>query len=102
MSSQNETPVDEFEILETETEGGEIEAQLEELDFIESNAASEVEEAPTETVELSGSELESFEAAAIEDVEFIEVERLESIIESVLFASDRPVSLASLKLVFKG
>ena len=42
------------------------------------------------------------ESAAIEEVQFVEDEQLESIIESVLFASDRPVSLASLKLVFKG
>lgn len=53
-------------------------------------------------VDLSGTELDSFESAAIEEEEFIEEERLESIIESVLFASDRPVSLASIKMVFKG
>lgn len=53
-------------------------------------------------VSVEGTELDGFEAAAIEDVEFVEEERLESIIESVLFASDRPVSLASLKLIFKG
>lgn len=52
--------------------------------------------------ELEGSELESFEAAAIEETEFVEDEKLRSILESVLFASDRPVSLASLKLVFRG
>lgn len=55
-----------------------------------------------ETVQLEGTELDSFEAAPIEEQEFIEEERLESIIESILFASDRPVSLASIKLVFKG
>lgn len=53
-------------------------------------------------VELDGSELDGFESADIEDIQFIEDERLESIIESILFASDRPVSLASLQLVFKG
>ncbi len=49
-----------------------------------------------------GTELDGFESAEIEDLEFIEEERLESIIESVLFASDRPVSLASLKMLFTG
>lgn len=49
-----------------------------------------------------GTELDGFESAEIEDLEFIEEERLESIIESVLFASDRPVSLASLKMLFIG
>lgn len=53
-------------------------------------------------VELEGSELDGFESAEIEEIQFIEDERLESIIESILFASDRPVSLASIQLVFKG
>jgi segregation and condensation protein B len=53
-------------------------------------------------VSVEGTELDGFESADIEDVEFVEEERLESIIESILFASDRPVSLAALKLVFKG
>lgn len=56
----------------------------------------------TSKVSLEGTELDGFESAEIEEVEFVEEERLESIIESILFASDRPVSLASLKLVFKG
>lgn len=54
----------------------------------------------TESVE--GTELDAYESAEIEDVEFIEDEQLESIVESVLFASDRPVSLNQLKMVFKG
>ena len=53
-------------------------------------------------VSLEGTELDNFDSAEIEEVEFVEEERLESIVESVLFASDRPVSLASLKLLFKG
>jgi segregation and condensation protein B len=56
----------------------------------------------TTDVDLEGSELEGFEAAQIDDVEFIEDEQAESIIESILFASDRPVSLASIVEVFKG
>jgi len=52
--------------------------------------------------DVEGSELANFESAEIEDVIFIEEERLESIIESILFASDRPVSLASIQMVFKG
>jgi segregation and condensation protein B len=61
-----------------------------------------VEYASIETEELEGTELEGFEAAQIEDLEFVEDEQVESIIESILFASDRPVSLASIQLVFKG
>jgi segregation and condensation protein B len=64
-------------------------------------AEDETAEAASD-VSLEGTELDGFESAEIEEVEFVEEERLESIIESILFASDRPVSLASLKLVFKG
>jgi segregation and condensation protein B len=64
-------------------------------------AASEDSSLPdVESVE--GTELDAFESADIEEVEFVEEEQLDSIVESVLFASDRPVSLNSLKLVFKG
>lgn len=69
--------------------------------------ASEDEESSMEAdaeegVSVEGTELDNFDSAEIEEVEFVEEERLESIVESVLFASDRPVSLASLKLLFKG
>ena len=57
---------------------------------------------PSEALNLEGSELDAFESAQIEELEFIEDEQLESIIESILFASDRPVSLASIQMVFKG
>lgn len=53
-------------------------------------------------LDLEGSELEGFESAQIDELEFIEDEQAESIIESILFASDRPVSLASIREVFKG
>ena len=79
--------------------------------FTEEEPESFLPEADENTVEASGledvesvegTELDAFESAQIEEVEFVEEERLDSIIESVLFASDRPVSLNSLKLVFKG
>ncbi len=56
----------------------------------------------SEEVLMEGTELDNFESANIEDLEFVEDERVESIIESILFASDRPVSFASLQMVFKG
>jgi len=64
----------------------------------------EIEEllAPAADVDLEGSELDGFESAQIDEVEFVEDEHAESIVESILFASDRPVSLASIKEVFKG
>jgi segregation and condensation protein B len=52
--------------------------------------------------ELEASELGGFESAEITDIEMVDAEKLESILESILFASDRPVSMASIKEVFKG
>ncbi len=78
-------------------EGLEIEAGLfENIEINEDLLATQAD------VDLEGSELESFEAAEIAEVEFIEEEQAESIIESILFASDRPVSLLSIREVFKG
>ena len=51
---------------------------------------------------VEGTELEGFESAQIEDLEFVEDEQIESIVESILFASDRPVSFLSIQQVFKG
>lgn len=51
---------------------------------------------------IEGSELEEFDSENIEEVEFVEEERAESIVESILFATDKPVSLNAIKLVFKG
>ncbi|MGZ5278962.1 MAG: SMC-Scp complex subunit ScpB [Pseudobdellovibrionaceae bacterium] len=79
--------------------------------FTEEEPASFLPEATEESLEaaelpsvesVEGTELDAFESAQIEEVEFVEETQLDSILESVLFASDRPVSLASLKLVFKG
>lgn len=103
----------EKEITETDfnSEDVEVESSIflnEEEDhesFLREPAEEELaDELPLETADVSveGTELDSFESASIEELEFIEDEHVESIIESVLFASDRPVSLASLKLLFKG
>lgn len=76
----------------------------EEASFLPEEGEDAEAEALTDAdgVDVAGSELDAFESAAIEETEFVEDERLESIVESILFASDRPVSLASIKLVFKG
>jgi len=52
--------------------------------------------------ELEGTELEAFESAEIEDVEVLAPEQIRSIVESSLFATDKPISIASIKQVFKG
>jgi segregation and condensation protein B len=51
---------------------------------------------------LEGTELESFESAQIEELEFITEDQLQSVVESILFATDRPVSMATIKQVFVG
>lgn len=64
--------------------------------------AAEIEMEDFEQINLEGSELASFESAQIDEVQFIENEQAQSIVESILFASDRPVSLLSITEVFKG
>jgi segregation and condensation protein B len=77
--------------------------QLEQAVEIQQEQEEQLEELAAEVAEaIEGTELDQFESAQIEDVEFIEEERVDSIIESILFASDRPVSLNSIKMVFKG
>lgn len=76
------------------------EVQEPEISEEEMIAQEEAEALPE--VEVSGSELDSFESAEIEDVQFIDDDQLISIVESFLFATDRPASLASLKVPFKG
>lgn len=68
----------------------------------EASEDSMEEEVNEEEMSLEGTELDDFDSVEIEEVEFVEEEQLESIVESVLFASDRPVSLASLKQLFDG
>jgi segregation and condensation protein B len=69
-----------------------------------SNEGSTIDSLESQDVssELQGTELEGFASAAIEELEFVEESQLESIVESVLFATDRPVSFATLKQIFKG
>lgn len=93
------------EMLEKDTNDVEIEASVFLSEEVEQEGflaeVDNIEEA-IEAVEVEGTELDIFEAAQIEDLEFIEEEQIESIIESILFASDRPVSFAAIQMVFKG
>jgi segregation and condensation protein B len=104
IENSEETDAD-VETLDVDTEASIFlsEGEEESETFLPEASDEEVEEETSEAeVSLEGTELDGFESAEIEEVEFVEEERLESIIESVLFASDRPTSLASLKLLFKG
>lgn len=59
-------------------------------------------EATEPVVQLAGTELDKFDSVEIEELEFISEEQMQSVMESIFFASDRPVSLASIKQVFLG
>ncbi|MCB0412078.1 MAG: hypothetical protein KDD22_06095, partial [Bdellovibrionales bacterium] len=72
-----------------------------ELDFLESEARAEETPAPSEFA-AEGTELEAFASAEIEQEEFLEEDRIVSIVESMLFSTDRPVSIAAIKQCFKG
>lgn len=84
-----------------QSEEAESEGFLPEASEDEQNEADEMMAEGTD-VDLEGSELDGFESAQIDEVEFVEDEQAQSIVESILFASDRPVSLASIREVFKG
>lgn len=98
--SENFDPVEnkEFSIAQSEEEDL---FGIEEGLFGSTSAGSDPADDQKEDL-IAGSELEGFDAAPIEELEFLEEPRLESIIESVLFATDRPISIPSLKQIFKG
>ncbi|HPI41541.1 MAG TPA: SMC-Scp complex subunit ScpB [Pseudobdellovibrionaceae bacterium] len=71
-------------------------------EFDQESAFEQLDLDPESEVKVDGTELDTFESASIEELEPIEEERLESIVESILFASERPISLATIKQIFKG
>ncbi len=105
----------EVEAEELAGEENELESE-EDLNFLDddSEAVAEPEEediarvyedeSPTEQLDFSaeGTELEGFESAKIEVLENLSEERISSIVESLLFATDRPQSVAMIKTAFKG
>lgn len=99
MSEEKE--FEEVEISEEEAEASPFSDDQPEEESEEELLAA-IESAEEESVSLEGSELDGFESAAIEEIEFVEDEHAESIIESLLFASDKAVSIPTLKELFKG
>lgn len=85
------------------------EALVEKFSNQEDEPAEDLEATPVESEEeaapefsADGTELESFESAEIEEEEFIEDEQVISIVESILFSTEKPVSPATIKQAFKG
>lgn len=72
--------------------------EVHDLEMVEESSIEEEEE----SVELSGTELADFDSGEVEDLEFIDLDQIQSIIESILFSTDKPQSLAAIKQAFSG
>jgi segregation and condensation protein B len=81
-----------------------IDQEIKDLDFVEDQHDEiDAPESSEPTVSAAeGTELEQFESAEVEEEEFIEEDEVVSIIESILFSTDRPQSLSLVKQAFKG
>jgi segregation and condensation protein B len=86
-------------IVDATTDGNE-DAEVAALD--EDITGVDSEEMDLTPADTEGTELEAFTSAEIEDIEEIPEEKLVSIVESLLFASDKPQSVAVLKAAFAG
>jgi len=98
-------PVSEAEVEEAEMSAAAAELGLDDGEEQLAFASDEAEEAGPETpeVNMSAEERAMMEAElGPEQVEFIEADQVLSIVESVLFSTDKAVSVASLKQIFKG
>jgi len=78
-----------------------IEVENDEILEATEEASEEIAE-ETAAADVEGTELESFDAAEIEDVEILTEEQTASIVESALFSTDKPISVAVIKQAFKG
>lgn len=79
-------------------DGEEQDHDHDEADFENINVEGDVED----SADVEGTELEGYESAEIEEVEHLTSEQIQSIVESVLFATDKPLSIAVIKQAFKG
>jgi segregation and condensation protein B len=97
-----EADIEDEDVVAAISELGEAQENDEEDEDTAEFAEGSEDEELVAAEDLEGSELDDYEPVNIEDIEFVEDERTESIIESILFATDKPVSLNAIKLVFKG
>lgn len=102
QNEQDEVGQDE----QDEDEFGEVETYLLSEDHseeIDEETEEESEDESEETISATeGSELDAYESADIEDEEFLEHSEVLSIVESILFSTDRPQSLNTIRQAFKG
>ncbi|MCB0412748.1 MAG: SMC-Scp complex subunit ScpB [Bdellovibrionales bacterium] len=103
---------DEVEALEaSEEEEALLAASTQEDAFVELHGAvaeldSEEEEADDldqhQEVDLENTELAEYESGEVEQLEFLDTEEISSVVESVLFANNKPISFKTIKECFKG
>lgn len=79
----------------------EIEAGLEIRSLLHIPEQEEVV-APELQAEIEGSELAEFESAPVENQPHLEPAQVDSVLESFLFANDKPVSMNQIRQIFKG
>lgn len=118
--TKSEQPIQELDFVETESEmTEELQAEegllaqyeeegldpnkMEEAIVEEELAQDEILEATdADIISIEGTELDAFDSAEIEDIEDLDEDKILSIVESVLFSTDRPVGLGLIKQAFRG
>jgi len=92
--------IKDFEVEYNESHDNDVDNELDQqLDQLAK--VPQIEELESDT-DVSDTELNQYESANIEELEFLEESQVDSIIEGILFSSDKPVSLATFKGIFKG
>lgn len=92
-----------IEASEGEIRDFELDSDLSDTELEDAVESELIETAESEdSVDVSGTELSAFTSAEVEDFEVLQPEEIASIVESLLFATDRPQSVASLKSAFQG
>jgi segregation and condensation protein B len=75
---------------------------LADLPIIEEDGLTEETHEQISTLDLEGTELEAFESEEVEQIESLPAEKIQSIVESLLFSTDKPISALSMKSAFQG
>ena len=106
-SGKTEEVIEKIETeLDSELEFDESDEDLVKLQAAQEEAEKEVipdhEELEVDEAAAEGSELEAFDSAEVEEVEAMHMEEIQSVVESLLFATEKPMSAAALKSGFAG
>lgn len=101
IEDASESEEESIEILSALAEDS-VSEELPEGESVEASEAMEASEVMENAEAIEGTELADFDSAIIEDVEHLTSEQARSIVESVLFSTDKPMSIAVIKQAFKG